>query len=672
MARNDTILLDGIIDDRVSNKSPSNDRGTVFEYLSLEQILKEYDLSAEEINHGWVDGKFDGGIDGFYIFVNGHLLVDAKDFAWPKTGSELTLWIITCKHHDTYKQATLDSLIASITELFDFRMDTNNLNGRYSDKILSMRDDLILTYKKLSPRLSTFIVNYIYASRGDGTEVGESIISRAEQIKAITLDSFGECSVDFSFIGSKELVSLYRQIPNFSLELPFLEVLSRGEKYVILSTLNDYYNFINNNGVLRRYLFDSNVRDFMGLNSVNEDIKDTLRDINSPDFWLLNNGVTILATSASVIGKSINMEDIQIVNGLQTTESIFRYFNEGGGDVNNRTVLVKVIVSKDEILRDSVIRATNNQTAVQSASLHATDKIQRDIEEILIRSGFYYERRKNFYKNQGVSLSEIMTPLYLASCYTCLILKLPYKSSRMNSRILKEKDVYDLIFSPKSSIKIWPKIAYVFRTVDETLINIRKESDGEGFLKRWRFIVAFISVSRVLMTFNINESNLNTVTMDNFNSELIIDTWRVINEMNIINLNSSKRISIRNVFEILKKSANIYGISDLRVVERDVVLTKYVNGTHYIKNKDVTGINEELISEIKGKMPKQPWKPRVHVEIIKEIGCTGNQFFYVINKLISEGHYYRQMDGVLYDLDNNIVAVDEDRVDRSTLKLIDK
>ncbi|WP_336993848.1 AIPR family protein [Lelliottia amnigena] len=672
MARNDTILLDGIIDDRVSNKSPSNDRGTVFEYLALEQILKEYDLSAEEINHGWVDGKFDGGIDGFYIFVNGHLLVDVTDFSWPKTGSELTVWIITCKHHDTYKQATLDSLIASITELFDFRTDTNDLNGRYSDKILSMRDDFILTYKKLSPRLSTFNVNYIYASRGDGADVGESIISRAEQIKSITLDSFGDCSANFNFIGSKELVSLYRQIPNFTLELPFLEVLSRGEKYVILSTLNDYYNFINNNGVLRRYLFDSNVRDFMGLNSVNEDIKDTLIDVNSPDFWLLNNGVTILATTASVIGKSINMEDIQIVNGLQTTESIFRYFNEGGGDVNNRTVLVKVIVSKDEILRDSVIRATNNQTAVQSASLHATDKIQRDIEEILIRSGFYYERRKNFYKNQGVSISEIMTPLYLASCYTCLMLKLPYKSSRMNSRILKEKDVYELIFSPKSSIKIWPKIAYVFKTVDETLKNARTERDGEGFLKRWRFIVAFISVARLLTTFNINESNINSIANDDFNSELILDTWRVVNEMNIININSSKRISMRNVFEILKKTADKYNISDLKVVERDSALTKYVNGSHYIKNKDVTELNEKLIREIKSKMPKQPWKPRVHVDIIEEIGCTGNQFFYVINKLISEGYYYRQVDGVLYDLENNVVAVDEDRVDRSTLMLIDK
>ncbi|MBS7118942.1 MAG: AIPR family protein, partial [Enterobacter cloacae] len=92
---------------------------------------------------------------------------------------------------------------------------------------------------------------------------------------------------------------------------------------------SDYYKFLTNetDHTLRRYLFESNVRDFMGLNAVNEDIKLTLSDQGSPDFWLLNNGVTILSTSAQMIGQSIYMEDIQIVNGLQTSESIFRHFD---------------------------------------------------------------------------------------------------------------------------------------------------------------------------------------------------------------------------------------------------------------------------------------------------------------------------------------------------------
>ena len=76
----------------------------------------------------------------------------------------------------------------------------------------------------------------------------------------------------------------------------------------------------------------------MGLNRVNEDIRDTLSNTDSPDFWWLNNGVTILATDARIIGKIIQIQDIQIVNGLQTSESIFRHFENGGTDPNYRSV----------------------------------------------------------------------------------------------------------------------------------------------------------------------------------------------------------------------------------------------------------------------------------------------------------------------------------------------
>ncbi|MDC5032736.1 hypothetical protein NRA02_12235, partial [Acinetobacter baumannii] len=107
MAKNDAILMDGIIDDRVEQCIPSNKRDECFEFLALEQILKDEDLSFEEIMSGLVDGRQDGGIDGFYIFINGHLIDDLKDFIWPKSSVELKLVLVTCKHHETFKQATL-------------------------------------------------------------------------------------------------------------------------------------------------------------------------------------------------------------------------------------------------------------------------------------------------------------------------------------------------------------------------------------------------------------------------------------------------------------------------------------------------------------------------------------------------------------------------------------
>src|SRR5262245_57310922 len=150
MAKNDTILLDGIIDQRLHDALPSSARDEVFEYFCFEQLLKNYDLSKEEIESGWVDGRDDGGIDGFFVFVNGHLLRDPDGFSWPRANAEITVWIITCKHRDTYQQAPLNSLYASVVELFDLSLDRKHLKGAYSSNILSARGLFHLARRRLA------------------------------------------------------------------------------------------------------------------------------------------------------------------------------------------------------------------------------------------------------------------------------------------------------------------------------------------------------------------------------------------------------------------------------------------------------------------------------------------------------------------------------------------
>ena len=62
MAKNDTLLLDGIIDDRVESCLPSERRDEVFEYFAFQQVLKDADLSHDELLSGAVDGRDDGGV----------------------------------------------------------------------------------------------------------------------------------------------------------------------------------------------------------------------------------------------------------------------------------------------------------------------------------------------------------------------------------------------------------------------------------------------------------------------------------------------------------------------------------------------------------------------------------------------------------------------------------
>jgi AIPR protein. len=104
---------------------------------------------------------------------------------------------------------------------------------------------------------------------------------------------------------------------------------------------------------------------------------------------------------ATIAGKTITLDDVQIVNGLQTTNSIYEYMNTLAKVDDKRAILVKIIVANKLEARDRIIKATNFQTPVPAASLRATEPIQRDIEDYFLNKDWFYDRRKNYYKNIG-------------------------------------------------------------------------------------------------------------------------------------------------------------------------------------------------------------------------------------------------------------------------------
>ncbi|WP_336931068.1 AIPR family protein [Acinetobacter tandoii] len=667
MAKNDAILMDGIIDDRVEQCIPSNKRDECFEFLALEQILKDEDLSFDEITSGLVDGRQDGGIDGFYIFINGHLIDDLKDFVWPKSSVELKLVLVTCKHHDTFKQATLDALIATITEFFDFTIHNDDLSGAYNRPLLEMRDKFIICYRKVSPKLNNFSIDVCYASRGDSNEIGDEVLFRSKQIEKILERNFSVANTNFKFIGANELIQLYRKVKNYTLELPFKDILSSGERYVILTKLDDYYKFITENNILKKYIFDANVRAFMGLNSVNEDIKGTLEKENE-DFWLLNNGVTILVNSASIIGKSLQADDVQIVNGLQTSHSIYNYFskkNIDDLDDDHRCVLVKVIVTQDENLRDSIIKATNNQTMVESSSLHATDKIQRDIEDILLQSGLYYERRKNFYLNQGISVHDLITLPYLASGYLALVLKSPAKAISLRARTIRDEEKYKIIFNEKTNIKIWVSLAIIFKEIDRCLnLNRSNKSISEKFLKKWRYIIGLLILAKYYkkFDFNVNEIisfDVGLITQDEVS--ILLDDVKDNLSSSIQNLSNANFVKILNFFEKKYNIINSQAVSNANPYNE--------KNFPPVPRKTKKFHDIQFINKVKEILPPQPWPPFMEKEIVSSLGCSPQAYFNAVNYLIQTGVFYKQKNGVLYDTSGKVVGFDETRVDASTLQL---
>ena len=276
------------------------------------------------------------------------------------------------------------------------------------------------------------------------------------------------CEPSFTFYGAKELLDLARRNPSTTLQVDLFDYIAGKEAYLCLINLRDYYTFISDNKrALRKHIFETNVRDYQGKVEVNEGIKQTLESDSKEDFWWLNNGITIIAANATISGKTITLEDPQIVNGLQTSTEIFEYFKITSPKTpEERSVLVKIIVTTSSGSQENIIRATNSQTAVPLASLKATDKVQRDIEDYFRHNDLYYDRRKNYYKNLKVQREKIISISYLAQAVMALVLQEPNEARARPSSILKKDSDYRKIFNSAYPLKLYLNSIKIMRLAD--------------------------------------------------------------------------------------------------------------------------------------------------------------------------------------------------------------
>lgn len=640
MAKHDIILIDGIIEERVAQAFPSTDKGEVFEYLSAEQILKDYDLSYEQIMDNSVDGQNDGGIDYIFFFINGQLINDPKTFVYPRNNCEFEAYFISCKHADSFKLSPVDSMYASLSELLDFSIKTSNLNGQYNQDIIRKRNDFISIYRNTAFAPNSHLkIHVIYSCRGNTDELGENILARSKQIEHSISQNYSNCYVEFLFWGSAEILSKYRKVRKYDIDLPCEKIMSKGSHAVVLAKLTDYYNFVTDEeGQLRRYLFDANVRDYMGLNRVNQDILTTLSNQESSDFWLLNNGVTILVDYLFPLGETISLQNIQIVNGLQTTLTIFNYFSSGGVDQSNRCILIKIIKSNEPIVRDEIIKATNNQTDVSISALHATDKIQRDIEEIMPTVGLYYERKIKFYENQGIDLDQIVSPLYLASAYVSLVMKLPYAAVVLKQKFMNDQEKYELVFSESVNLRLWPQLALILKKTDRFI----KENRGtlklsEKVNKFLRQPLAFFTVARKIGKYTFSERELMDMDVNSITDSDYNYVWSLLS----VELNRGKTIKdVASRAFFLELCGTIPDIKNANAMRRIK--------SPFIQYKKLE-LAPDFILQVKNVLPPQPWEVGVHRKIAEQLNSTPNRVYQAIDELIHRGEFYEQIDGVLYD-----------------------
>ncbi|GGI53966.1 AIPR family protein [Oxalicibacterium solurbis] len=508
MSKNNQILLDEIVKQEYENFAQEVTINRFFEFFACSQILKSSELSYDEIEDGISGESHDGGADAIYLFVNGDLIKGDENIKDKyKKNAEIEFFIIQSKLENSFNEDALLKLARLCSNLFVLDFDPNQYHGRYNEKVISAFELFRETYLALITKTPKLKINFSYASKG--VDIHPNVIKQKDDLISDVQKNLPVAEVNFNFIGAEALIQLFQHRPNdvFSLKLSENPLSTTGQVFIALVSLSNYFDFITDeNGMLIKHIFESNVRDYQGKTTINGEIQSTLENPDAEDFWWLNNGVTILASYAAAPGgKELVIHDPEIVNGLQTSSEIYRYFTTHFEMLkkDTRDVLVRVIVPESEEARDRIIRATNSQTPIPKASLRATDEVHRQIEEFMKPRNLFYDRRKNFYKNEGKKPKDIISVPFMSQCLISVLMQKPDYARARPSTLLDDDDSYEKLFHKNNDLITYYLVSSLGRRIELVL-----KSNGDYSIAEINDIKFYVLYSvAVRLTQNVYPSN---------------------------------------------------------------------------------------------------------------------------------------------------------------------
>jgi hypothetical protein len=515
---NDVVLLQKRIRERRDSQHPNLSVDQFFLIDSAESLLREFDPSTQQVEDGIVDGADDGGIDAVYLAVNGKLVDEADETA--SDGARIEILIIQAKNESGFGESALQKLKDHLPVLLDLEADDKKLAQEFNSEVVERFGLIRRTWLALSDGFPQVRIAVYYAANTDA-EPNVKVQQKAKRLET-EISRLGVEDATVEFVDAKRLNELARaRVPlTLSLRLAQIPLSSPRGGLIALAALSAYHELVStDDGRLRDSIFEENVRGFEGQTAINREIARTLSHgaEDSLDFWWLNNGVTITARQVTNQQNTLRMLDPQIVNGLQTSRAIYDHFraNPTVPD-DDRHILLRVIETSDEDTSARVIKATNSQNRVPASSLRAGDSIQKKIEQFFTSAGYFYERRRNYYKGLGKRRDRIVEVKELAQAVGAVLLQRPDDSRGRPSSFLRDRE-YNRIFSDQTPLAAYLNCYLLVVRVDEYLLSAGMKSRIER--GNFKYHVARSSAAFALASSRPKARAMATLPLDGFTDE---------------------------------------------------------------------------------------------------------------------------------------------------------
>lgn len=353
MASNASIVLKAHYDSWFSDRADGLD--APFVYYCAEQFLKPYDPTDEDIQHGITDGHSDGGVDAIYFIINRNDFVrDDVELGQTKpTMARLVIMqakearagfgVMEINKLDLFSDDLLDLLKSATDE---------SMIAKYHPRLLEIMQTFKDKYLMFMTGQFDLSIDYFYITKRDGVVPDSKAQDAVRRLTETVHKHMNRAELEFHCIDAQRLWEQGRIRVSKDKNLKWAcQPMNAEDGIVGIVKLVDFYNFLSeSDGTLAERLFDSNVRGFQQSTAVNRQIRHSLSSQDGVNFWLLNNGITIVAERMQSAGyMQITCQDPRIVNGLQSSRAIFEHFSAAGSDQHdNRSILLRLIETDNE------------------------------------------------------------------------------------------------------------------------------------------------------------------------------------------------------------------------------------------------------------------------------------------------------------------------------------
>lgn len=499
----------------IASKGESKDFEKLANYTIVStEYNKTFDVEAITVG----DGN-DTGLDGIAIIVNGQLvesIEEVEDLLERNNFLEIDYVFIQSKTSSSFESAEINTFIFGVQDFFSLspRLVRNEDVKRFSD-ISNYLFEKAPKFRR-NPNIKLFFVTT--GKWTDDTNLQAVIDTGLTSIEQTNLFE----KVLFTPFGARELATAYRKTKEsisttitFNNRITIPKINGVSQAYIGLLPFNEFLKIIAGVDDVLLNVFEDNVRDFQGDNNdVNGGISSTLNSADSEIFSVLNNGVTIVASSISPTGDQFTISDYQIVNGCQTSNVL--YNNRESANIAKVNVPIKLIATTDDEVKTRITLATNNQTPIKKEQLAALTQFQRSLEQYYNSfsgdSKIYYERRsKQFNSDNNVQKSRIITVPYQIKSFVGMFLEEPHNVTSYFGAIVKRLNEGKIpIFIEDHAYAPYYTSAYAYYRLE----SLFKKGSIDSSYKKVRF--------HILMLFRImNEKN----PLPPFNSNKKIENY---------------------------------------------------------------------------------------------------------------------------------------------------